>query len=140
MSDTQTATLPRTRPLPPNATEPVWRPGGAPRAPVATTETVTAQSADAERPAWLGLLPRFRFGFRFEPRFGLLAKIILFLAAVLVPLAVVTAYVSVDALRDRMTEEFTSKGKAIANSLASSSEDLIINRDASTVQAAVDRV
>jgi twitching motility protein PilJ len=82
----------------------------------------------ADRPSWR----RFRF--------GLLAKIILFLAAVLVPLAAVTAYVSVDALRSQMTEEFTSKGSAIANRLASSSEDLIINRDASTVQSEVDRV
>jgi twitching motility protein PilJ len=95
---------------------------------VATADTLTTRAALAEsaRRRWL--------------RVGLLAKIILFLAAVLIPLAAVTAYVSVDALRDRMTEEFTSKGSAIANSLASSSEDLIVNRDASTVQSAVDRV
>jgi methyl-accepting chemotaxis protein len=62
-----------------------------------------------------------------------------FLAAVLVPLAAVTWYVSVQTLRQRMTEEFTSKGTAIANSLASSGVDLILTRDASTVQALIDQ-
>src|SRR5262249_14154191 len=38
-----------------------------------------------------------------------------------------------------LSDEFTSKGTAIAVSLASSSVDLIINRDASTVQALVDQ-
>ena len=73
------------------------------------------------------------------PRFGLLAKLNLFLAAVLVPLAAVTWYVSVQTLRERMTEEFTSKGTAIAKSLASSGVDLILTRDASTVQALIDQ-
>jgi twitching motility protein PilJ len=72
-------------------------------------------------------------------RFGLLPKIIVFLAAVLIPLAAVTWYASVRTLREKMTEEFTSKGTAIANSLASSGVDLILNRDASTVQALVDQ-
>jgi len=74
-----------------------------------------------------------------KPRFGLLAKMILFLAAVLVPLAAVTWFISVQTLRQRMTEEFTSKGTAIANSLASSGVDLILTRDASTVQALIDQ-
>src|SRR5919108_4192134 len=74
-----------------------------------------------------------------KPRFGLLAKIILFLAAVLVPLAAVTWLISVQTLRQRMTEEFTSKGSAIANTLASSGVDLILTRDASTVQALIDQ-
>jgi twitching motility protein PilJ len=74
-----------------------------------------------------------------RPRFGLLAKIILFLAAVLVPLAAITWFISVQTLRQRMTEEFTSKGTAIANSLASSGVDLILTRDASTVQALIDQ-
>ena len=72
-------------------------------------------------------------------RFGLQAKVILFLAAVLIPLAAVTWFVSVQTLRHRMTEEFTSKGTAIANSLASSGVDLILTRDASTVQALIDQ-
>jgi methyl-accepting chemotaxis protein len=73
-------------------------------------------------------------------RFGLLTKIIVFLTIVLVPLAAITWYASVRTLRERMTDEFTSKGSAIANSLASSAVDLILNRDASTVQARVDEV
>jgi len=74
-----------------------------------------------------------------KARFGLLTKIILFLAAVLIPLAAVTWYVSVQTLRRQMTTEFTSKGSAIANSLASSGVDLILTRDASTVQALIDQ-
>jgi methyl-accepting chemotaxis protein len=73
-------------------------------------------------------------------RFGLLTKIIVFLTIILVPLAAITWYASVRTLRERMTDEFTSKGTAIANSLASSGVDLILNRDASTVQARVDEV
>ncbi|HXG02665.1 MAG TPA: methyl-accepting chemotaxis protein [Candidatus Binatia bacterium] len=72
-------------------------------------------------------------------RFGLLPKIIVFLAATLVPLAAITWYISVQTLRRNMTEEFTSKGTAIASSLASSGVDLLLNRDASTVQALVDQ-
>jgi methyl-accepting chemotaxis protein len=72
-------------------------------------------------------------------RFGLLTKIIVFLTVVLVPLAAITWYASVRTLRKEMTEEFTSKGTAIANSLASSGVDLILNRDASTVQALIDQ-
>ena len=71
--------------------------------------------------------------------FGLLAKIILFLAAVLIPLAIITWTISVQTLQRSMTEEFTSKGAAIADSLASSAVDLIVTRDASTVQALVDQ-
>jgi len=74
-----------------------------------------------------------------RPRFGLLAKIILFLAAVLIPLGAITWTLSVETLKRSMTEEFTSKGAAIANSLASSGVDLIVTRDASTVQALVDQ-
>src|SRR5215470_12789931 len=76
----------------------------------------------------------------FRVRFGLLTKIIVFLTIVLVPLAAITWYISVRTLRGKMTEEFTSKGTAIANSLASSAVDLVLNRDASTVQSRVDEV
>ena len=72
-------------------------------------------------------------------RFGVLPKMILFLAVVLIPLAAITWYVSVRTLRQEMTEEFASKGTAIANSLASSGVDLILTRDASTVQALIDQ-
>jgi twitching motility protein PilJ len=71
--------------------------------------------------------------------FKLPVKIGLFFALILVPLAIITWTISVQTIRTKMTEEFTSKGTAIANSLASSSVDLILNRDASTVQALVDQ-
>jgi twitching motility protein PilJ len=76
---------------------------------------------------------------RSAPRFGLAAKINVFLAAVLVPLATITWFISVQTLRQRMTEEVTSKGTAIANSLASSGVDRIVTRDASTVQGLIDQ-
>ena len=71
-------------------------------------------------------------------RFGLLGKITLFLVAILVPLAAVSWTLAYRSLKDNLTREFTDKGSAIANSLASSGADLIVNRDASTVQAQVD--
>jgi twitching motility protein PilJ len=72
-------------------------------------------------------------------RLGLLPKIILFVAATLIPLAAVTWWISIRALTTNLTEEFTSKGAAIAKSLASSGVDLLLTRDASTVQAVVDQ-
>jgi twitching motility protein PilJ len=72
-------------------------------------------------------------------RFGLLSKIILFLAMTLAPLAAITWWISVRALTTNLTEEFTSKGTAIARSLASSGVDLLLTRDASTVQGIVDQ-
>src|SRR5918911_3009022 len=76
---------------------------------------------------------------RMRIRIGLPLKITIFLVAILAPLAVVTWWSSTDVLRYRMTEEFTSKGEAIANSLASSGVDLVLTRDASTVQSLVDQ-
>jgi methyl-accepting chemotaxis protein len=70
---------------------------------------------------------------------GLATKMILFLAAVLLPLALVTWTIAVQSLRRNLTEEFTSKGSAIANSLATTAVDMISTRDASTVQAFVDQ-
>ena len=72
-------------------------------------------------------------------RFGLLPKIILFLTATLGPLAAITWWISVQSLTTNLTEEFTSKGTAIAKSLASSGVDLLLTRDASTVQGIVDQ-
>jgi twitching motility protein PilJ len=69
---------------------------------------------------------------------GLLSKIVIFLVVALVPLAAVTWYVSVRSIKAAMTEEFVSKGEAIAGSLASSGVDLISTRDASSVQSLVD--
>ncbi len=72
-------------------------------------------------------------------RFSLRTKIVVFLLAVLMPLAVVSSYFAYQSLETNLTAEFTNKGTAIANSLASSSVDLIVNRDASTVQALFDQ-
>jgi methyl-accepting chemotaxis protein len=74
-----------------------------------------------------------------KPRFGLRAKVVSFLAAVLLPLAAGTWLVSVQTLRFRMTDEFISKGTAIADSLAASGVDLILTRDGSAVQALIDQ-
>src|SRR6266571_4709742 len=71
-------------------------------------------------------------------RLGLRGKMVLFLVAALIPLAAITWYVSARSLRTSMAAEFTSKGEAIAASLASSGVDLISTRDASSVQSLVD--
>jgi twitching motility protein PilJ len=71
-------------------------------------------------------------------RFGLLGKITVFLVLILVPLAAASWTLAYRSLQDNLTREFTDKGSAVANSLASSGADLIVNRDASTVQAQVD--
>ena len=73
-------------------------------------------------------------------RLGLLSKLILFLALTLVPLAAITWWISVRAITTSLTDEFTSKGTAIARSLASSAVDLLLTRDASTVQGLIDQV
>ena len=73
-------------------------------------------------------------------RVGLLAKIIVLLAVVLVPLAAISWTLAVRTLRSNLTEEFTSKGTAIAEGLARAAVDMILTRDASTVQAMVDEV
>jgi methyl-accepting chemotaxis protein len=73
-------------------------------------------------------------------RLGLLSKLIVFLAVTLVPLAAITWWISVRALTTNLTDEFTSKGTAIARGLASSAVDLLLTRDASTVQGLVDQV
>src|SRR6266478_9251391 len=71
-------------------------------------------------------------------RLGLRGKMVLFLVAALIPLAAITWYASARSLRTSMAAEFTSKGEAIAASLASSGVDLISTRDASSVQSLVD--
>ena len=72
-------------------------------------------------------------------RFGLRAKILMLGAGVLIPLAALTWFIAVESLRRNMTEEFTSKGVSIAESLANSAVDPILSRDASTDQALVDQ-
>jgi methyl-accepting chemotaxis protein len=52
--------------------------------------------------------------------------------------AATTIYSSWD-LRNRLTEEFQSKGRAISNSIANSALEIILNRDVSSVQALIDQ-
>jgi methyl-accepting chemotaxis protein len=89
------------------------------------------KAARGERGAEAHAAPKVRFSLR--------TKIVVFLLAVLIPLAAVSSYFAYQSLLTNLTGEFTSKGSAIANSLASSSVDLIVNRDASTVQALFDQ-
>ncbi|WP_415718458.1 ATP-binding protein [Maridesulfovibrio sp.] len=42
-------------------------------------------------------------------------------------------------LQDHMVNEYISKGKAIASSIASSSVEILLNRDASTIQSMIDQ-
>jgi methyl-accepting chemotaxis protein len=91
---------------------------------MARTKEIPDEGQKAGQPARRGL--------------GLLGKIVIFLVAALVPLAALTWYVSARSIKAAMTEEFVSKGEAIAGSLASSGVDLISTRDASSVQSLVD--
>jgi twitching motility protein PilJ len=72
-------------------------------------------------------------------RLGLTSRVILLLSGVLVPLGLVTWMIAVQSLRTHLAEEFTSKGMAIANSVATTGVDMIVTRDAATVQAFVDQ-
>ncbi len=124
-----TASRRSSRPAPVPVDRPaIWRERQAEGPAITPTSTPTGRLGEA------GGAPAGRW-----LQVGLLAKIIMFLAAVLIPLAATTGYLSVKALRENMTDEFTSKGSAIANSLANSGVDLILTRDASTVQALVDQ-
>src|SRR5262249_48766808 len=112
----------------PASDDPIWlRPGGEAKT-MTRTDTPTGrvrQEGGIVRRHWL--------------RLGLLSKIVVFLAAILVPLAAITWYVSVREIEWKMTDEFTDKGTAIAKSLEKSGVDLILTRDASTVQSLVDQ-
>lgn len=67
------------------------------------------------------------------------SKILLFLLPTLVVLGIVLIVVSGITFRNRLTAEFESKGTAIASNLSNSAVELLISRDASTVQAVVDQ-
>ena len=54
-------------------------------------------------------------------------------------IATVTSILSGWTLSQRLTEEYQSKGTAIAKSIADSSVELLLNRDASTVQTIIDQ-
>ncbi|MCP4295661.1 MAG: hybrid sensor histidine kinase/response regulator, partial [Proteobacteria bacterium] len=54
-------------------------------------------------------------------------------------IAAATSALSVWELQKHLTREYQSKGKAISESIARSSVEILLNRDASTVQAIVDQ-
>src|SRR5262249_39908444 len=54
-------------------------------------------------------------------------------------IATVTSILSGWTLSQRLTEEYQSKGTAIAKSIANSSVEWLLNRDASTVQTIIDQ-
>jgi signal transduction histidine kinase len=64
----------------------------------------------------------------------LVGEVILFAA-----IGLATAGVSAYSLTTRLTSEFSSKGTAIATSIANASDELILTRDASTIQSLVDQ-
>ncbi|WP_320172671.1 ATP-binding protein [Maridesulfovibrio sp.] len=49
------------------------------------------------------------------------------------------SFVSALTLHNHMVDEYVSKGKAIASSIASSSVEILLNRDASTIQSMIDQ-
>jgi methyl-accepting chemotaxis protein len=111
--------------------EPASLPGAPPpAAPVA----VAARAAPAAPAAPESVAPRGP-----ARGLGLRAKILLFLAVLLVAVTAVAALVMTLTLRRQVRGEFQSKGEAIARSLANSGVDLILNRDASTIQSLVDQ-
>ncbi len=71
---------------------------------------------------------------------GLNAKILLLLGLLLLVVTAAAALVMTLNLRRQVRGEFQSKGEAIARSLANSGVDLILNRDASTIQSQVDQL
>ena len=64
----------------------------------------------------------------------LIGEVILFAA-----IGLATAGVSAYTLATRLTSEFSSKGTAIATSIANASDELILTRDSSTIQSLVDQ-
>ncbi len=65
---------------------------------------------------------------------NLIGQIILFIA-----IAVILSFFFSLTLKTRLTEEFITRGTVISQSIANSSVDLLLNRDASTIQATIDQ-
>lgn len=54
-------------------------------------------------------------------------------------ISILTSALTAYTLFDRMTKEYLSKGTAIAHSIASASQEILLSRDAATVQAMIDQ-
>lgn len=69
----------------------------------------------------------------------LFKKTLLIMIALFGVIAIATSLLFAWSLNEHLTDEYESKGKAIAESIASSSVEILLNRDASTVQAVIDQ-
>ena len=69
----------------------------------------------------------------------LFRKNFVFTIVLLAVLAIASALFSGWNLHRHLTDEYQSKGIAISDSIASSSVEILLNRDASTIQAAIDQ-
>ena len=70
---------------------------------------------------------------------GLFGKMLALVIAMFSLIAITTVSFSAWNLNRRLLEEYSSKGVGIAESISSSSSELLLNRDASTIQAMVDQ-
>ncbi len=72
-------------------------------------------------------------------RFKLFQRTLIIMVVLFGVIATVTSILSGWTLARRLTEEYRSKGTAIAKSIADASVELLLNRDASTVQTIIDQ-
>ena len=70
---------------------------------------------------------------------GFKAKIIILTGAIVVLTAILLSFQFISSLRESFHTEFKSKGIAILESLTSSVQDTLLNRDASTIQGFIDQ-
>ena len=69
----------------------------------------------------------------------LFTRVLLLLAALFAVAAAATAVVSAWTLRSALTDEYRSKARAVADTIAGASVDNLLNRDAASVQAVIDQ-
>ena len=69
----------------------------------------------------------------------LFTRVLLLLAALFAVAAAATAVVSAWTLQSALTDEYKSKARAVADTIAGASVDNLLNRDAASVQAVIDQ-
>ena len=72
-------------------------------------------------------------------RSRLLTKVLIGEVLLFAAIGLITSGLAAYTLYTRLSSEFLSKGTAIANSIANASDELILTRDASTIQSLVDQ-
>jgi len=72
-------------------------------------------------------------------RSGLLTRVLIGEVILFAAIGLVTSGLAAYTLSTRLSSEFLSKGTAIATSIANASDELILTRDASTIQSLVDQ-